>query len=79
MGRTIKLQSPKVTLQYSSTFWSVDTLASHNYKYGEKAYKETTEMYDVEEVEIILLDNVQPDIRDLINEEDLLEESTPNL
>ena len=35
-------------------------------------------MYDVEEVEIILLDNVQPDTMDLINEEDLLEESTPN-
>ena len=35
-------------------------------------------MYDVEEVEIILLDNVQPDIMDLINEENLLEESTPN-
>ena len=35
-------------------------------------------MYDVEEVEIILLDNVQPDTMDLINEENLLEESTPN-
>ena len=35
-------------------------------------------MYDVEEVEILLLDNVQPDTMDLINEEDLLEESTPN-
>ena len=63
----------------TSIFYSVDILTAHNYNYCEKTYKNITEMYGGEEVEVITLDGVQPVTMDLINEEDLLEESTTDL